>query len=84
MAIDRTGRIVPDAGATGWHVTGQSETLQPDPAGRVVAGMQVTFLTAKGVQGSVFIPRNLYTVTNVQAAVAAAAHEMDQVQGLSG
>lgn len=84
MAFDRTGRLIPDAPTEGWRVTGQSETLQPDPAGRVVNGVQVTFMTAKGVQGSVFVPRNLYTVTNVQAAVAAAAHEMDQVQGLSG
>ena len=84
MALDLTGRVVPDAQAKGWTVVGQTETLRPDPAGHVVSGVEVRFRTAKGVEGSVFVPKQFYNVTNVRAAVAAAAQEMDQVQGLSG
>ena len=84
MALDSRGRVIPDAPTTGWRVVDQTETLEADPGGRVVNGVRVVFVTGKGIQGSVFVPRNLYNVPNVQAAVAARAHEMDQVQGLSG
>lgn len=84
MALDASGRIVPDAPATGWVIISQQETLQPGPGGRVTEGIVVRFTTASGQEGSVFVPRSQYTPINVRAAVAAHAATLDQVAKLSG
>jgi hypothetical protein len=67
-----------------WTVTGQLQTTQPDPAGRFVTGVLVSFTTGKGFSGSVFVPEAQYSVANVQAAIAAKAQQLDAVGSLTG
>lgn len=74
----------PNAPQTAWQVTGQQRTTGLDSAGRPVAGYEVQFQTAKGVNGHVFVPDSMYTPGNVRAAVAAKAGVMDEVAGLAG
>lgn len=76
--------LPPDAPTSAWRVTGQQETLRPGPGGQVAEGVVVSFTTAKGVQSSVFIPKAMYSPQNVRAAIAAQAHQLDQVQELKG
>lgn len=73
-----------NAPVSGWAVTTQSETLERDDAGNVTRGYRVVFRTAKGATGSVFLPLAQYNPSNVRAAIAAMAHQLDQVQGMSG
>lgn len=84
MAFDERGRIVPDAGVTGWNVEGQQETTELDARGRAVTGYRIEFRTGKGQRGSVFLPKSQYNPTNVRAAIAAQAGQLDEVAGLSG
>ena len=84
MALDRQGRIVPDAPVTGWQVQDQVPTTELDARSVAVRGYRVHFLTGKGQQGSVFVPENRYTTLNVRAQVAAAAAQLDEIAGLSG
>lgn len=84
MAFDERGYIVPDAGVTGWAIEGQQETSELDARGRAISGYRVEFVTGKGQRGSVFVPKVQYNPTNVRAAVAAAAGQLDEVAGLSG
>lgn len=84
MAIGQYGNVVPDAPQTGWEILDQQETVDEGPSGSIVRGMRVYFRTGKQLRGSVFIPINQYTPTNVRAAVAALAAQLDQVQGSTG
>ena len=76
--------LTPNAPQSAWRVTGQQEVPGPGPDGRLVDGWKVSFVTALGVNGSLFLPKALYNVANVRAAVAAAAYELDQVHQLQG
>lgn len=76
--------LPPNAPQSNWRVTGQTEVMQPGPGGTVVDGYKVSFTTQGGVEASVFIPRSLYTPDNVRASIAAAAHQLDLVQGMTG
>jgi len=84
MALDSSGRVVPDAPSSGFRIDSQQETTEVDQRGRAMDGIRVFFTTARGNQGSVFLARSLYTVTNARAAVAAQAAVMDQVHQLTG
>ena len=84
MALDAQGRVIPDAPQTGWRIESQQETTELDASGRVVNGVRVMFVTAKGNHGSVFVSRAMYSIPNVQAAVANAAGTMDGVANLRG
>lgn len=68
------------AGTT--HVTGQMPTTQL-AGGRFVKGVEVSFVTAKGNTGSVFLPDDQYTPDAVRAAIAERAALMDAVSGLT-
>lgn len=76
--------IATNAPKTGWTVTSQVEQPGPGPDGRLVDGYKVSFRTGAGVNASVFLPRAQYTPDNVRAEIAAAAAQLDQVQGMSG
>lgn len=67
-----------------WTITQQQETTDLGPAGTYVTGIKVTFRTATGQVGSVFVASSDYTVPNVSAAVSARAAIVDAVQGLQG
>lgn len=84
MVYDPSGRVVPNAGVSGWSIESQTETLELDARQRAVQGYSVAFVTGKGHRGSVFIPKNQYTPINVRATVAAAANTLDEVAGLTG
>lgn len=68
----------------GWRVTGQVERLQATPDGKVVSGVVVSFTTAGGHSGTVFVPDTLYDPAHVAQAVQARAAVMDQVGQLAG
>jgi hypothetical protein len=67
-----------------WRVTGQQETVDNGPDGRVVRGYRIMFQSAKGHHGSVFIPAEQYNPNNVKAAVGSMAFQLDQVGDLQG
>ena len=84
MALDRLGRVIPDAPTTGWRVEAQDPSTEIDASGRVQRGVRVSFVTGTGQRGSVFVADAQYNPTNVRAVVAAAASAMDEVAGLTG
>lgn len=84
MYRDASGQVKPDAPDTGWTVTAQQEQVGIGADGRATNGYRIQFTTGKGVNGSVFIPMDRYNPTNVKAAIAAHAHQLDEVQGLTG
>jgi hypothetical protein len=67
-----------------WEVTGQVETVDLGPTGTFVQGVKVTFRTAAGSVGNVFIPSDQYTVERVRAAVSQKAATMDEAGSLRG
>ena len=76
---------MPETPATpAWTITQQTETTDLGPAGTFVAGVRVTFRTAAGVTGSVFVPADGFTVDEVRRMVAAKAAIHDDVAGLQG
>ena len=73
-----------DPNVPAWVVTQQTETSDIGPDGTYVAGVKVTFRTALGVVGSVFVPHRDYTVDTVARLVGERAASMDAVAGLAG
>lgn len=67
-----------------WTITAQVQSTDMGPANAYVDGVRVTFQTAAGAIGSLFIPNTEYTVERVRSLVAARAAVMDQVAGLTG
>lgn len=67
-----------------WQVTGQQETVDQGPAGTFVAGVRVSFRTASGATGSVFVPTSDYTAERVRQLVAERAATVETVAGLAG
>lgn len=72
------------APAAGWTVTGQQETMDLSPQGTYVNGVKVSFRTASGAIGSVFVPMDAFTPELVRQKVAAAAATVEHVAGLTG
>lgn len=70
--------------APAWTIIQQSPTSDLGPEGSYVSGIKVTFRTAAGVTGSVFVPEAGYSVEAVRAAVSARAAVADGVAGLQG
>lgn len=66
-----------------WRDVVQQETVDRGPDGKLTSGYKVMFTTAGGVQGWVFVPRSMYSVNSVRAAIAVHARELDAVQNLS-
>ena len=50
--------------------------------GDIEQGYKVSFVTAKGVNGSVFVPNSQFTVDYVKEQVGLQARLLDSVQGL--
>lgn len=73
----------PPAPSSGWTVTAQTPTQGLGPAGHFVPGMNVSFITGAGIEGTVFVPQLRYSPENVAAAIAAQAAGLDAVTGLS-
>lgn len=68
-----------------WVITNQREDWQLDRAtGQIGQGMTVTFRTAAGHVGSIFLPAERYTVEGVRAAVVEKAHMLDTIGSLRG
>lgn len=68
-----------------WEVTAQREDWQVDPTtGQAAQGMAVTFRTATGQVGSVFVAAADYTPDKVRRMIAARAEALDAVAGLKG
>lgn len=63
----------------GWTVIGQREDYRPGPTGAFVPGVVITFRTAGGHTGSVFLPDTAYTIEIARAAIAARAIALDAV-----
>lgn len=70
------------APAPRYVVTQQAEVTDIGPTGAYVSGVRVTFRTASGSIGSVFIPGDQYTVDNVRKAVDERCATMESVAGL--
>lgn len=75
---------MPDMGNAAWIITQQTESQDIGPSGTFVAGVKVTFRTARGVTASVFVPADSYSAENVRAAVAEKAATVDAVADLRG
>jgi hypothetical protein len=67
-----------------WTITAQMEQLKPTPDGKVTQGVVITFRTAAGNVGTVFVPDAQYSPAAVAAAVGQRAMAMDQVSSLQG
>lgn len=67
-----------------WTITGQVEQLKPTPDGKVTQGVAITFRTAAGNVGTVFVPDAQYSPSAVAAAVSSRAMAMDAVSNLQG
>lgn len=69
---------------TGWKVTGQQQTTGLDESGRATQGVTVSYLTASGVSGSVFVPLTRYTPENVKAEIMDRVARHNAVDALQG
>lgn len=67
-----------------WEVTGQIEKVDLGPNGTFVQGVAVTFRTADGSVGTVFVPVEQYTADRVRAAINARAAALAEVAALRG
>ena len=84
LAVVAKGSGMNEGTMPAWTVTGQLETTDMGPDGRFTAGVVVTFRTAAGLTGTVFVPKDAYTATNVREAIAARAAVMAEVGELQG
>lgn len=75
---------MPDDKAPTWTVVGQAEDYGQNEQGAYVSGVRVTFRTATGSTGSVFIPAASYTVAKAREVVGAMAAQMAAVDNLGG
>jgi hypothetical protein len=73
---------MPETPRPKWRVVGQSETLQPDATGRFTHGVLITFQTAEGLVGTVFVPDVHYNPAYVREAINAKVKLMEEIQGL--
>jgi hypothetical protein len=75
--------MAPESAAPAFVVTQQAETTDLGPAGVYVSGVRITFRTASGAIGSVFLPHDSYTVDNAAAAIRAKVIALDTVGALT-
>ena len=76
--------LAPDGPQTGWSIVSQLETVAAGPNQQITTGKKVTFQTADGNIGSVFIPDAMYKPDNVRAQIMAAAANMDAIGKMTG
>jgi hypothetical protein len=69
---------------SGWRVTGQTPAKQPTTAGTFENGINVTFITGKGVVGTIFVPETVYNPDNVRTLIAQKVAVLDAVSDLNG
>ena len=67
-----------------WTVTSQVEAFGIGPNGQPTNGVTVSFRTARGNVGSVFVPRSEYNVQRVRQLVGQQAAQMDAISMLTG
>jgi len=67
-----------------YEITSQVETYDRAPSGSFTNGVQVSFRTRSGAQGSVFVPYTDYTIAAVRQRVTERATAMEAVQNLTG
>lgn len=67
-----------------WEITGQAEDFGANAQGQYVQGVRVSFRTAEGATGSVFLPSAEFSVANVRERVESVAGAMRAVSGLHG
>lgn len=67
-----------------WVITAQVQTTDLGPSNAYVEGVKVTFRTAAGAIGAVFVPHTDYTAARVRQLVGDRAAVMDEVAGLQG
>ena len=64
------------------RITSQMSTSGLDASGRYVQGVRVSFKTAQGHMGNVFVPEAQYTPAHVKEMVREAAKNMDEIGSL--
>lgn len=69
---------------TGWVINTQQEASEVAPSNQIVQGYRVYFTTQYQQNGSVFLPREAYSIERVRDAVTAQAATMDSVHTLQG
>lgn len=69
--------------APSWTVTSQQEQVVIGPTGNAVDVMKIGFQLADGTQGSVNVPLSNYTAAAAQAAIAAKAQTLFDIQNLT-
>jgi hypothetical protein len=79
-----TSALPTEPGVPAWSVVSQSEQTIINAAGSPENVMQVVFVLANGVQGSVKVPLQAYNVDNVRAAIQAQAQLLYAVHTLTG
>lgn len=62
-------------------IVGQRQDFGANQAGQYVEGMSVSFRTAAGDTGAVFVPSAEYQADKVRARIAAVVAEMEAVRG---
>lgn len=67
-----------------WTVTSQLEGTGQDANGRYVEGFKVSFTTASGLSGSVFVPNAIYNKESVRQQIAQRVAQMLDVHSLNG
>ena len=70
--------------ATTWQVASQQEGSGQNDQGAYVHGVTVTFTTAKGITGTVFVPDAIYNADTVRARIQARVNAMHDVHALQG
>lgn len=66
-----------------WQVTGSTERTVIAADGTPVNGIQVSYQTGAGGQGTVFVAKNIATPDTVRAMVQAAAAQTDAINSLT-
>ena len=67
-----------------WTITAQTETTDLSDQGMYVPGVKVSFRTARGINGSVFVKADDYRPERVRELVGAKAAIADEIAGMAG
>lgn len=73
-----------DTKAPTWQVVGQAEDFGANSSGQYVPGVRVSFRTASGATGSVFIPAAEYSLDRAREVISQQATAMEAVSQLQG
>lgn len=67
-----------------YTVTGQQQDFGEGPNGTYVQGVRITYRTAAGSTGALFVPQTEYTVDNVRRLLDKAAETAVGIERLGG